>query len=121
MLQLLSSVLFRQCFTADHDRLQHLLCGCLILWIFNFKRLYSDWLQAGRPRGRSSSLGMVKNFHSSASSRPAIQWVPGTISSEVKWPGREADHSPSTSAETKKMWIYRSTPPYAFMALCLVS
>jgi hypothetical protein len=30
--------------------------------------------------------------------------------------GREADHSPPTSAEVKKMWIYTSTPPYAFMA-----
>jgi hypothetical protein len=34
----------------------------------------------------------------------------------VKQPGREADHSPPTSAEVKKMWIYTSTPPYAFMA-----
>ncbi|PNF30034.1 hypothetical protein B7P43_G05845, partial [Cryptotermes secundus] len=30
--------------------------------------------------------------------------------------GREADHSPPTSAEVKKMWMYISTPPYAFMA-----
>jgi hypothetical protein len=28
----------------------------------------------------------------------------------VKWPGREADHSPPTIAEIKKMWIYTSTP-----------
>jgi hypothetical protein len=34
----------------------------------------------------------------------------------VKRPGREADHSPPTSAEVKKMWIYTSTCPYAFMA-----
>jgi hypothetical protein len=34
----------------------------------------------------------------------------------VKRPGREAEHSPPTSAEVKKMWIYTSTPPYAFMA-----
>jgi hypothetical protein len=34
----------------------------------------------------------------------------------VKRPGREADHSPPTSAEVKKIWIYTSTPPYAFMA-----
>jgi hypothetical protein len=34
----------------------------------------------------------------------------------VKRPGREADHSPTTSAEVKKIWIYTSTPPYAFMA-----
>jgi hypothetical protein len=34
----------------------------------------------------------------------------------VKRQGREDDHSPPTSAEVKKMWIYTSTPPYAFMA-----
>jgi hypothetical protein len=28
-----------------------------------------------------------------------------------KWPRREADHSPPTSAEIKKMWTYTSTPP----------
>jgi hypothetical protein len=32
----------------------------------------------------------------------------------IKRPGREADHSPP-SAEVKKIWIYISTPPYAFM------
>jgi hypothetical protein len=30
-------------------------------------------------------------------------------------PGREADHSPPTSAEVKKMCMYTSTPSYAFM------
>jgi hypothetical protein len=49
------------------------------------------------------------------STQPPIQWVPGTLSPRVKQPGREADHWP-TSAEVKKMWIYTSTPPYAFMA-----
>jgi hypothetical protein len=34
----------------------------------------------------------------------------------VKRPRREADHSPPTNAEVKKMWIYTSIPPYAFMA-----
>jgi hypothetical protein len=33
----------------------------------------------------------------------------------------EANHSPPASAEVKKMWIYTSTPPYAFMAKCLIS
>jgi hypothetical protein len=31
-------------------------------------------------------------------------------------PEREADHSPPTSIEVKKMWIITSTPPYVFMA-----
>jgi hypothetical protein len=63
------------------------------------------------------------NFHFSMSSRPAlgptqppIQRVPGAPFPGVKRPGREADHSPPTSAEVKKMWIYTSTPSYAFMA-----
>jgi hypothetical protein len=34
----------------------------------------------------------------------------------VKRSGREDDNSPPTSAGVKKMWIYTSTPPYAFMA-----
>jgi hypothetical protein len=34
--------------------------------------------------------------------QPPIQWVPGTLSLEVKRPGREADHSPPSSAEVKE-------------------
>jgi hypothetical protein len=50
------------------------------------------------------------------STQPPIQWVPGALSPGVKRPGREADQSPPASAEVKKMWIYSSTSPYAFMA-----
>jgi hypothetical protein len=32
----------------------------------------------------------------------------------IKRPGREADHSPPTSANVKNTWIHTSTPPYAF-------
>jgi hypothetical protein len=49
------------------------------------------------------------------STQPPIQWVPGALSPRIKRPGREPDHSPPTSVEVKKMWIYRSTPPYVFM------
>jgi hypothetical protein len=34
--------------------------------------------------------------------QPPIQLVPGTLSLGVKRPGREADHSPPSSAEVKK-------------------
>jgi hypothetical protein len=34
----------------------------------------------------------------------------------VKQPGREADHSPPSSAEVKNTWIYTTTPLYVFMA-----
>jgi hypothetical protein len=44
------------------------------------------------------------------STHPPIQWVLGDLSLGVKRPGREVDHSPPTSAEVKKMWIYTSTP-----------
>jgi hypothetical protein len=45
-----------------------------------------------------------------------IEWALAALSPGVKWPGLEADHSPPTSAEVKKIWIYTSTPPYVFMA-----
>jgi hypothetical protein len=32
-----------------------------------------------------------------------------------KWP-EHGDYSPPSIAEVKKMWIYTSTPPYAFIA-----
>jgi hypothetical protein len=56
--------------------------------------------------------GRIKNVLFSTSSRtalgfihPTIQWVPG-----VKRQGREADHSPPTSIEVKKMYIYIHSP-----------
>jgi hypothetical protein len=104
-----------------------------LFFIFNYYEQHSrycDWLLAARPRSRSSSPGRAKNFHFSMSSRPTlasnqppIQWVPGVLSPRVKRPALETDHSPPTSAEVKKMWTYEyaSTPPYAFMAQCLIS
>jgi hypothetical protein len=38
----------------------------------------------------------------------------------LKQLGREADHSPPSSAEVKNAWSYTSTPHYIFMAWCLV-
>jgi hypothetical protein len=43
--------------------------------------------------------------------QPPIQWIPGALSLEVKRPGREADHSPPSSAEVKNAWGYTSIPP----------
>jgi hypothetical protein len=40
-----------------------------------------------------------------------IQWVPEDLSLGVKRLGREADHSPPSSAEVKNVWSYTSTPP----------
>jgi hypothetical protein len=98
------------------------------LWVLNVIKttiLSISWAVVGIATGYGlydrgigvPSPGRVKNFLFSVSSRPAlgstqhpIQWVP-----RVKRPRREADHSPPTSAEVKKIWIYTSTPSYAFI------
>jgi hypothetical protein len=69
-------------------RLLKLLAYVIIFWVAS---RCNDLLRAERPRGRSSSPGMVKNFHFSMSSRPVlgttqppIQWVPGPLSPRDK-------------------------------------
>jgi hypothetical protein len=44
------------------------------------------------------------------STQPPIQWIPGALCSGVKRQGRETEHSPATSVEVKKTWIYTSIP-----------
>jgi hypothetical protein len=51
--------------------------------------------------------------------QPPIQWVPAALSVGVKRPGREADHSPPSSAEFKNAWNYTSTPQYRLHELVL--
>jgi hypothetical protein len=54
---------------------------------------------------RVSNPGKGKIFLFSTTSKSSlgpthpIQWAPQTISLKMYWPGREADHSPSASAE----------------------
>jgi len=43
-------------------------------------------------------------FYYPGPTRPPIQWVLGVLSLGVKRPGREADHSPPSSAEVKNLW-----------------
>jgi hypothetical protein len=61
------------------------------------------------------SPGRVKNFlhileTDSRATQSPIQWVPGTISQEVKRPGDEADQSFPTSAEVKETCLYIHFP-----------
>jgi hypothetical protein len=70
--------------------------------------------------GRSSSPSRVKNFLHVVDTDPGVHPTSYTMGTGVLSPGvmrqeRETDHSPPTSAEVKKMWIYTSTPPYVFM------
>jgi hypothetical protein len=48
------------------------------------------------------------------------QWVPGCSFPGVKRPGREADHSPPSSAEVKECVELYLHSQYAFMVWCLV-
>jgi hypothetical protein len=66
----------------------------------------------------------------SSSRRPDRLWGPPSLLPNGygmrsfaggKAAGREADHSPPTSAEVKNTWIYAATPPYTFMTYCLIS
>jgi hypothetical protein len=60
------------------------------------------------PVGSKSSL--LHDVQSDSKVHP-VSSPPG-----VKRPRCEVDHSPPTSAEVKKIWIYTSTQAYAFMA-----
>jgi hypothetical protein len=57
----------------------------------------------------SANLQLVQN--GSRATQPPIQWVPGALSLRVKRPGREADHSPPTTAEVKEcVKLYLHSP-----------
>jgi len=53
---------------------------------------------------KSACRSVLNNTHS------LVQLVPGALTSGVKRPEREADHSPPSSAEVKDAWSYTSFP-----------
>jgi len=50
-------------------------------------------------------------------SYPMCVWA---LSPRVNWLGREADHSPPSSAEVKNGWSCTSSSSYIFVAWCLI-
>jgi hypothetical protein len=77
-----------------------------------YRSRYSDWLWAGRTRGRSSSAGWIKYFlYSMPSTQPPIQWVPGALSPGVKRPGHEVDHSLLTIIKNSVAVVLKRTTP----------
>jgi hypothetical protein len=73
--------------------------------------------------GRSRDFSLRQRVQIGSGAHPVsckMSTGKGAVSSEVKQPGREADHSPSFSAEVKNVWSYTSTPPYVSMAWCLL-
>jgi hypothetical protein len=65
-------------------------------------------------RGKFSLFSIVSRL-ALGPTQPPIQWVLGTLSPGVKRPGRQADHSPPSSAKVKNGG---ATPPlpHVFMA-----
>jgi hypothetical protein len=82
-------------------------------------------LRAGRA-GFDSWQGQLRDvFNFAIASRPDLgptqrpnEWIQAALSLGIKRPGRQADHSPPSSAEIKNAWSYTSVPPYVLMALC---
>jgi hypothetical protein len=79
-------------------------------------------LRAGRPgfgfrRGRDVVLFATAFRPTLGPIQPLVQCVTGALSSGVKRPRREADHSHPSK---KNAWSHNSAPPYVFMACRLV-
>jgi hypothetical protein len=70
---------------------------------------------------QGQEFSLLQVVQTSPGAHPAsYPMIPGALSPGVERPGHKADHSPPASAEVKKMWLYTSTPPYAFMVWCLI-
>jgi hypothetical protein len=62
-------------------------------------------------KGLGISLFTTAPWPALGLTQPPIQWVPANLSLGVKRPGREAHHSPPSSAEVENAWSSTSTPP----------
>jgi hypothetical protein len=85
------------------------------VWYFTMKIAATGW-KIG-VLGFDSRWGLGIFLFSTASgtalgpTQPPIQWIPGILSLGIKQSGREADHSPPSSAKIKNVWSYTSTNP----------
>jgi hypothetical protein len=73
-------------------------------------RLRAGWSGVRVPAGAGNFLFTTASRPTLGPTQSPIQWVPGDLSLGVKPSGREADHSPPSSAEVKNAWSYTSTP-----------
>jgi hypothetical protein len=74
------------------------------------------WIMGLRPStGERIFLFATASRPALGLTHPPIQWIMGTSSPWVKWPGLEAYHSPRLGAEVNE-WSYSSTTQYDFMA-----
>jgi hypothetical protein len=90
--------------------------------IFFFNIGYYDWIVCEAEISAENNIGKMESMVRGPRNLIFPQLIgkilttEGALSMGVKWPEREADRAPPTSAEVKKIWIYTSTPQYVFMA-----
>jgi hypothetical protein len=94
---------------------------CLYLQAQLVQRWATGWtievLEFDFRRGLGIFLFTTASRTTLGPAQPPIQWVAGALSLGVKRPGREADHSPRSSAGIKEMSeAIHPLPQYTFMA-----
>jgi hypothetical protein len=80
-------------------------CGTLLRFQISYFSIRTDmtgWSGFDARRGLGIFLFSTASRRALGPTQHPIQWVPVAPSPEVKWPGREADHSPPPSAEVKE-------------------
>jgi hypothetical protein len=75
-------------------------------------------VQCPRQRRKNFPLASVSR-QALGPSQPPVQWVPGGpfVGTKAR-PGRDADHSPPSSAEVENEWSGRHTPPPSAIMAC---
>jgi hypothetical protein len=112
---------FREIMNLSYILIFSLLTSRLEQWLLS---RYSSGLRAGRSgfdfrRELGIFLFTTVSRTGLGPTQPPIQWVPRALSLGVKRPGREADHSPPSSAEVKNAWSYTSIPLICLHGLVL--
>jgi hypothetical protein len=88
------------------NRDQHSGCSCTVICSQSVQHWAAGWaigiLGFDSRRGLGIFLFTPESRTALGSTQLPIQWVPGALSLGLKRPGREADHSPPSSAEVKE-------------------
>jgi hypothetical protein len=99
------------------------LCHGTCKWTLN--NIFTDYGLDDRGsipcRGREGICSLRLCVQDDSGVHPAsYRMATGGSFAGVMRPGREADHSPLSTAEVKKVWSYTSTPQYVFTTWCIV-
>jgi hypothetical protein len=82
----------------------------------------TGWTTGVRFPAGAKFFSLRRRVQTGSEAHPALDLMcTGGSFPEVKWHGRETDHSHPSSAEVKNAMSYTSTPPYVFMAWCMVT